>query len=266
MDKKEKTNSHKNHRSRLRAKVRKKGLDCLEYHEVLELLLTYAIPRKDTNPIGHNLIDYFGGFSNVFDADYHDLLKVEGIGPESALFIHSLSELIEIYNKSKNEKKPYFLNSTTKSVQFFREFYSIKDAEFMVMACLTKNKKVLKAYRYKGKDDTEINFDLKQIINGVNNQGVHSIVLFHTHPCGDVNPSLSDVKTTQSVINMLLTHGIDFEDHIILNESEHYSFRHNGLIGKMKTKYLETIDVSSLYKEISTSTTAVDEKIEIDEE
>ena len=266
MDKKEKTNSHKNHRSRLRAKVRKNGLDCLEYHEILELLLTYAIPRKDTNPIGHNLLEYFGGFSNVFDADYHDLLKVDGIGPESALFIRSLSDLVEIYNKSKKEKKTYILNSTTKCVEFFRDFYCVKESEFMIMVCLTKNKKVKKTYRYKGKDDTEISFDLRQIMNSINNQGVSSIVLFHTHPCGDVEPSLADLQTTQKIIGMVLAHGIDVDDHIIFNESEHYSFLKHDLIDKMKTKYLKTIDVGELYFEISKSSTNTDEKIEIDED
>ncbi len=266
MNKKESVNTHKDHRKRLKTKVRKNGLDCLEYHEILELLLTYSIPRKDTNPIGHNLIEYFGGFSNVFDADYHDLLKVEGIGPESALFIRSLSELIEIYNKSKLEKKTYILNNTTKCIEFFRNFYSIKDTEFMIMACLTKNKKVLKTYRYKGRDDTEISFDLRQIMNDINNQGVHSIVLFHTHPCGDVEPSFADVQTTQKIINMVLSHGIDFEDHIILNESEHYSFGKHDLIKKMKTKYLDTVNVSELYREITKPNIKENDKIEIDEE
>ena len=81
MDQK-KISPHKDHRQRLKTKVKNYGLECLANHEVLELLLTYTIPRKDTNPIAHNLIEYFGSFSNVLDASYHDLLKVDGIGPE----------------------------------------------------------------------------------------------------------------------------------------------------------------------------------------
>ena len=197
-------NNHKNHRSRLKTNVKNHGLECLAYHEILELLLTYSIPRKDTNPIGHNLIDFFGSFSRVLDSDYHDLIKVDGIGPESALFLSILSQLIEIYNKSKKEEKSYFLNSTAACVQFFRDFYSIKNTEFMIMACLNKSKKVLKAFRYNGKDDTEINFDLKQISNGINDQGVNSIVLYHTHPFGSVQPSTADVATTQKIVNICL--------------------------------------------------------------
>ena len=142
--KEEKINPHKNHRNRLKTKVKNYGLECLEYHEVLELLLTYTIPRRDTNPIAHDLIDYFGSFSNVINANYYDLIKVKGVGPETALFINVLSSFMETYNKSKLENKVIILNSTQKCVQFFRDYYPIKVNEFMIMACLSKNKKVIK--------------------------------------------------------------------------------------------------------------------------
>lgn len=236
-----KINTHKDHRKRLKIKVKNHGLECLAYHEILELILTYSIPRRDTNPIAHNLIDYFGSFSNVIDANYYDLLKVEGVGPESALLINVLSSFMEIYNKSKLEKQVSILNSTSKCVRFFRDFYSIKTNEFMVMACLSKNKKVVKTFLYKGHDDTEISFDIRQIANRINDHGIHSIVLFHTHPFGKVEPSESDLSTTQTIINICLMNGIDFDDHIIFNESEHYSFKQNYLIDNMKTKYLSLV-------------------------
>lgn len=266
MEKKGNANTHKNHRSRLKAKVKNNGLNCLAYHEILELFLTYTIPRRDTNPIGHNLLEYFGSFSNVVDADYNDLLKVEGIGPESALFFNVLSDFIEIYNNSKAQQKTHILNSTFACVKFFRELFTIKNNEFMIMACLSKNRKVLKTFRYKGKDDTEINFDLKQINNGINNQGVYSIVLFHTHPSGNVNPSFSDLQTTQNIINMCLSHGIDFMDHIILNETEYYSFDQNNLIEKMKSMFLKAVDVSSLYLETISKDKKLSDKEKIDKE
>ena len=232
-----KENPHKNHRSRLKAKVKKFGLDCLEYHEVLELLLTYTISRKDTNPTAHELLQHFNTFSNVIDADYHDLLKVEGIGPESAMFFNVLNQFIEVYNKSKLEAKTHVLNSIDQAVSFFRNSYRIKNNEFMVVACLGKTKKVRKTYMCAGKDETEIHFDLRKIINSINDAGVDSVVLFHTHPKGDVNPSEQDILTTQRFLNICMTNGIMLNDHIILNESEHYSFKKHGLIDDMCSKY-----------------------------
>ncbi len=262
---KEKTNPHKNHRKRLRNKVEKYGLDCLEYHEILELLLTYTISRKDTNPIGHELINYFGNFQNVIDADFNDLVKVDGIGPESAFFINVLSQFIDIYNKNKQEQKTYTLNSTAKSVQFFRDFYRIKNNEFMVIVCLSKNKKVLKTIKYKGHDDSEICVDLKQISQGISNEGVSGVVLYHTHPFGDVNPSYADILATQRVVHMCLNQGVEFDDHIILNESAHYSFKNAGLIDKMKAQYIKSTDVSNLYLQTVDKELIKDEKIETEE-
>lgn len=242
-----KNDLHKNHRHRLREKVKNHGLDCLAYHEVLELLLTYAIPRKDTNPIAHDLIKNFGSFSNAIDADYYDLLKVEGVGPESALFINVLSSFMEVYNKSKLENKVHILNNTGKCAQFFREHYSIKSNEFMVMACLGKNKRVIKTFLYKGNDEVSVSLDLRNIANKINDNGVRSVVLFHTHPNGSVEPSVNDIETTQKIINVCLTHGIDLDDHIILNETEHYSFSQHALIANMKMKYINAFGVMSGY-------------------
>ena len=233
----EKENPHKNHRKRLKSKVKKFGLECLEYHEILELLLTYTIARKDTNPLAHELLQHFNSFSNVIDADYHDLLKVNGIGPESASFFNILSQFIEVYNKSKLDSKTYILNNTDQSIMFFRDTYRIKNNEFMVVACLGKTKKVIKTYMTKGKDETQINFDLKKIINSINDVNVDSVVLFHTHPKGSVEPSREDIITTQKFFNICLTNGIKLNDHIILNESEHYSFKREGLIDNMLIKY-----------------------------
>ena len=241
-----KSETHKNHRKRLKNKVQNYGLDCLAYHEILELLLTYTIPRKDTNPIAHNLMDKFGSFANVIDANY-DLLKVDGVGPESALFFNVLSSFMEMYNKSKLEMCTSILDSISKCVKFFRDFYRIKNNEFMVMVCLSKSKRVIRTFLYKGKDETEITFDLRQISNNINDSGVHSVVLFHTHPHGSVEPSMSGLVTTQSVINVCLFNGIDFDDHIILNESEHYSFKNNNLIDKMKSKYMSIFSIADIY-------------------
>ena len=246
---KDQENTHKDHRKRLKEKVKKFGLDGLAYHEILEYLLTYSIPRKDTNPIAHKLINHFGSFAGVIDASYYDLLKVEGIGPESALFISSLSQLLEVYSKNKSESKSKFLTSTAKCVEFFRDSYRVKDNEFMIMACLSKTKKVIKTYLYKGSSETSVSFDLHDISNHINDKMIKSIVLFHTHPNGSVEPSIEDFKTTQSVINVCLTHGIDIDDHIILNESEHFSFARNGLINKMKSKYTSMFSVNDMFFE-----------------
>lgn len=256
-----KENFHKDHRKRLKTKVKNFGLECLADHEVLELLLTYTIPRKDTNPTAHNLIEHFGSFSKVFDASYDDLVKVDGVGPESALFLNMIGPLLERYSVGKKKVKAEFLTNTGKCVDFFRNNFAIKVNEFMVMACLSKSKRVVKTFMYKGHDETEITFDIRNLAKKINDDDVFSVVLFHTHPNGSVEPSLSDIKTTQKVINVCMFQGIDFDDHIILNESEHFSFSRKGLIGSMKGKYVHGFELMSDYLEVADG-----DKILIDDE
>ena len=86
-------NVHKNHRARLRETFRKAGVDGMPDHNLLEFLLFYSIPRKDTNEIAHRLIATFGSLNRVFDAPYEELLKVEGMGESSALLISSIPAL-----------------------------------------------------------------------------------------------------------------------------------------------------------------------------
>ena len=244
---KQKNNSHKDHRKRLRDKVFRNGLDCLAKHEIVELLLTYAIPRIDTNPIAHKLLDYFGSFSNIIDANYYDLRKVDGIGHESAVFLNLLSQFVEIYNNDKQLALNYVINTTTQAVNFFREFYPVKGNEFMVLLCLGKNKRVVKSVVCKGVDETQISFNIHNIMNAINDKGVYGVILFHTHPNGKVEPTIEDVEATQNLVNMCLVNKISFDDHIIVNESEHFSFLHNGLLGKMKENHYKIFDAQSMF-------------------
>ena len=97
--------SHVGHRQRLKDKVRKTDLKSLSEHEIIELLLTYTIPQKDTNELAHTILSTFRTISNSIDADYEDLLKIKGIGEETALFFKVLSNLMGIYKDSKGREE-----------------------------------------------------------------------------------------------------------------------------------------------------------------
>ena len=102
-------NAHKDHRQRLRKKYISKGTDFFEKHELLELLLFYAVSRKNTNTIGHKLIDSFGGIAAVFDADEDELKKVDGIGDSTAEFIRFIGDVVSEYDaRSLQSSGPKF--------------------------------------------------------------------------------------------------------------------------------------------------------------
>ena len=240
-------NLHKDHRSRLREKVHKHGLDCLAEHEVLEFFLNYVIPRKDTNPLAHNLIDHFGSLAKVFDANFYDLIKINGVGPECAQFINALSQFVDVYLNSKLKDKVIKLNNIQDCVIYFRQAFTIKKNEMMVVVGLSKQNRVVKRYVCKGIDESEISFDLNQIMNHVFDEDVKRVVIFHTHPDGNPQPTKDDYEATQRLVFKFLSNGIDVLDHIILNENQYFSFTSQGALKKIKNQFYSQSSIDAIY-------------------
>ena len=113
--------AHIKHRERLRQKFTNSGIESLADYEKLELLLTYAIPRKDVKPIGKALIKRYKHLSNVLDADIDDLKEVKGIGDSSAVLIKLLRELPTLYLEEKTKGKDLL-----KSPEFVVNFCRMK--------------------------------------------------------------------------------------------------------------------------------------------
>ncbi len=88
---------HKGHRGRLKARFLREGEDSFDDHQVLELLLFYAVPRLDTNPSAHRLMQRFGSFSAVLEADPKDLSSVEGVGANAAAFLAMIPQITRRY-------------------------------------------------------------------------------------------------------------------------------------------------------------------------
>ena len=225
--------NHEGHRQRLKDKVRNQGLRSLAVHEMLELMLTYTIPRKDTNELAHELIKTFGSISSVLDASKEDLLKVKGVGEETAMFLNMLPDLFEIYKQDKTGFQSLILKTTHQCVEYFRSNYEIKNKEYLYVICLNKSFKIVNRFEIKGIDDCTIKIDMREFAEKIAGNNTSSIIMFHTHPNGDVEPSKQDVETTQNILNVCALLRISFCDHIILNEITHYSFGKYGLVAQM---------------------------------
>ena len=220
---------HGGHRQRLKNKVKKSNLRTLEDHEILELLLTYTIPRKDTNPIAHDLLGTFTDLDEVIDADFKDLQKVKGVGEETALFFNVLSQLFAIY-KEKKVKDNNKLTTLQNAISYFRKRFEITNDEFMLVLCLTKTGKVISNFYVYGNNDTEVKIDVKNFADKINVHNTKSVIVFHTHPNGSVDPSAEDLDATQKLYNICAVMGIELLDHIIVNNAEHFSFANNNLL------------------------------------
>jgi len=216
---------HEKHRQRLKIKADKSGLQSFAEHEILELLLTYSIPRRDTNPIAHELISAFGSFAKVIEASPKNLQKVKGIGKESARFLNYIYQFVDVYLNEKRKENIFTITSTNECVKYFRKFFLIKRVETLHIICLSKNSKVVKVINYEGTDGATIFADTREIASNIADKEIYSIAVFHTHPNGDAKPSVEDEQATQRIKEICKAFGIKFLDHIIFTETEHYSFQ-----------------------------------------
>lgn len=96
-------NVHDGHRQRFKEQFLQSGLDGFNSHQLLEMLLYYSIPRKDTNPLAHRLMDTFGSLSGVLEAEYEEVCRVEGVTPHTAMLLCFCGKLFWRYYQDKYE-------------------------------------------------------------------------------------------------------------------------------------------------------------------
>lgn len=233
-----KANAHEGHRQRMQEKIAKYGLRSLAPHELLEYLLWFTIPRKDTNPIGHDLLDKYGSFANVLNADPKSLKKVKGVGERTALFLTSLPELFSIYKESYNNNNIDVLNNVSDCVKFFRSRFEMRKNEEFFIVCLNGMNRVVKYTTISGIDDTTIKINPGQFGEFINDKNVVNVVVFHTHPFGEANPSFEDIKTTENLVSICNCINKNFVDHIIFSNSSHFSFGRNRLLDQIHNRII----------------------------
>lgn len=224
------TNVHKDHRGRIRTKFHLTGFDGWGEHEVLEMLLFYAIPRVNTNPIAHKLIDYFGSLSKVLDASVEELQNVEGIGYATAVYISSLGKLQGIYTKSKWINKKERLSSAA-AMGFYCVDY-IGNEQEEVFAVITLDSQYIvqnRAVIQRGLIDS-VSVSTRKIAEMAFRTKSRYIVICHNHPSGLPNPSDVDINVTKSIISALSPLNIDLIDHIVVGGGHYISMAQQGFI------------------------------------
>lgn len=221
--------SHTGHRQRLKEKVLQAGIEYWPSHEIMELILTYTIPYKDVNPLAHELIDTFGSFSGVLDAGYQQLVKIKGVGHETALFLSLLPDLFDKYNASRN-MDGIVLDTTLKCVNYFRSINRTSETEALHIFCLNSKKKLVKTIKIENKLESMIRVNLSEFVNQIASKKHKYITLIHNHPNGNCSPSSQDIETTEKLVKTSEAVGIVVDDHIIVADKGYYSFKADGMV------------------------------------
>jgi len=209
---------HDGHRKRIKERYLQDGIDSFADHEVLELLLAYAIPRCDTSETAHNLINELGSLHAVLDAPINSLKKINGMGENSALLLSLISSINKRYELSKLGKHPV-LNTTIKQANFCQALQCRNILETTYMVCLNAKKKHLADFKLDEGDIENVPIYISKIIQKAIGTNAASILFTHNHPGGEPVPSKSDIRTTFQIIQALRTVDLKLEDHIIIGDN-----------------------------------------------
>jgi len=221
---------HGGHRERLRERYLREGLDNFEDHQVLELLLFQAIPRLDTNPVAHRLIQRFGSFSAVLEADPKDLAAVEGVGSNAAAFLSMIPQMTRRYflDRIKHTRKP--LNTSEAAAEYLVPLMAGRSEEVFYVICLDSQLRVLYPALISEGTVKDAFVHPRHVVEAAVRHKAASVILAHNHPAGSAKPSTHDHKLTRNLVQALGGINIQVVDHIIVAGDLIYSFQREGTL------------------------------------
>lgn len=220
-------NLHKGHRQRLKDRFLKEGLDGFEPHNVLELLLFYAIPQRDTNELAHRLLKRFGSLSGVLDADFDELCQVEGVGANVATLLKLMPGLARRY-LDDYDKKGVVLTSIEEVGAFLRPKFVGRKNEMIFLLCMDSRGSVVYGDFIAEGSINAAPMYTRNILEAAMRSHAVSVILAHNHPRGLALPSNADMLATRSVFDALAAAKVRLVDHLIFAGSDYVSMRDSG--------------------------------------
>lgn len=218
---------HKNHRARMRKKFRENGFDGFVDHEILEMLLYYCIPRQNTNPLAHKILDKYKTLANVFDATPEELMQETGVSEVTATLLSMVPKLSKVYETSKWNRTDC-LSDTEALGQYAISMFKDKINEEFALVCLDSNRRVhWSGVVVKGTIDRTEAYP-RLVVNEALKHNATSVVFIHNHPGGTLAPSIADKEATDTLVKVLNGIGIKVLDHIIVSGNRYFSMQEMG--------------------------------------
>jgi DNA repair protein RadC len=216
------------HRQRIKEKYEKAGVEGWLDYEVLELALSYAIPRKDTKTIAKELLSRFKSLNGVLDADRKELQGINGVSKHSALFLNLLKDISVLYMEKGIQKKD--LLSTPHLVYDYLKvsLKGLTDEEFKMLFLDSRNQLIAMETLKTGTVNRSIVFPRKVVERALYHHSV-GIIVAHNHPAGSLDPSQEDQDITRAIKKALRTVDIRLLDHIIIGGNGFFSFREHQI-------------------------------------
>ena len=219
---------HDGHRQRKRERFLKQGADGLADHEVLELLLYYAIPRRDTNELAHRLIQHFGTLDAVFQAPPEALMQVSGIGENAAVLLNLVPAAQRCARRSVSAER--ILNSVERCGAYFMDLLDGQRRELLYQVCLDGKGKLLACKRLSEGSASSAALDIRKVVENAILTSASAVILAHNHPSGIALPSDDDCAATTRAARALKTIGVTLADHIVVADDDFVSMAQSGYL------------------------------------
>lgn len=218
---------HEGHRQRMLFRL--ENADALQDHELLEILLFNAVPRKNTNPLAHRLLDAFSTLEGVLGAEIAELMSVEGVGRETAAYLKCVGKVFERAGKRKSELPKLF------NVRTFSEYVAARlgalDREVVEIFCIDAAEHIRFSKRFAAGDATRARIEPEELSRFLATHLPAGIVAAHNHPSSPAAPSAADDRFTAQLQMLCSMNNIRFYDHIIVGQDGTYSY---FLVGRME--------------------------------
>lgn len=220
---------HKGHRARVKKRYITSGLDSFEDYQVLEMLLFYCYPQKDTHEIAHKMINAFGSLHNLFEASPIDIMNQCKVTENVAVLVSLTPELAKRYSKGRWSKKEILDNSKLVGEYAISLFIGKKYECFFVICLDTQHQLLGAVMAQEGSIDSAPVYP-RNIVEIALKYNAASIALAHNHPSGSLKPSRADIEATKSIVKALESIDIDIVDHIVVGGEKYFSFSEKGLL------------------------------------
>ena len=224
------------HRERIKEKFLKNGIDGFAEYEILELLLTYCIPRKDTKPIAKELLNKFKSLDNIFKADFDKLSAIDGLGKNSIAFLKLIGDLPSIIYKDELKNKKLIDRETLKIsnkdilLNYLRNKIGYEEIEKFYVIYLSSSNEVIEFEENSVGTLDRSSVYPREIYKKIINLNAKSVILAHNHPSDNITPSKSDIELTNEIAKGLKNFGALLIEHIIITKNSYFSFLEEGLI------------------------------------
>lgn len=224
----------------MRSKFFRAGLDGFLDYEIIELLLSLGMPRRDCRETAKRALDRFKSLPAVLEAGLDDLAKIRGLGPSSAFGLKLVQEVARRYLREKIINKPFCGSSKEVFDYLYHCLRDKKREQFKVLFLDTKNRIIEEKTVFEGTVDSSAVYP-REIVKDALDCAASALIFVHNHPSGDPSPSRNDMEITKDLVFAARVIQIKVLDHIIIGNNRYFSFADKGLIEEYEDNYIKAV-------------------------